>query len=164
MITQRQLRANRRNAKNSTGPRTPEGRAACRLNALKHGLAAADVILPSPEDQTAFAELRSAFEEEYQPASPTEHQTLNDLVAARWRLERAQKMESGFFNDRIDRYDASHNAVALIFSDDSENSNTLSKISRYETRFERSFYKALKELKEICARRQVSAIGNGSVR
>lgn len=164
MITQRQLLANRRNAKKSTGPRTAAGRAACRLNALKHGLAAADVILPTPADQTAFAQLRAAFEQDYQPSTTTEQQTLHNLVAARWRFERAQKLESQFFNDKIDDYDSPHDAVALIFHDDSQSSNTLAKISRYETRFERTFYKAVKELQGIRDLRQVSAIGNGSVR
>jgi len=37
MATQKQIAANRRNALKSTGPRTPAGRAAVRLNALKHG-------------------------------------------------------------------------------------------------------------------------------
>ena len=164
MTSQRQLLANRRNAKKSTGPRTPAGRAACRLNALKHGLAAADVILPSLEEQTAFAQLRAAFEQEYQPATPTEQQTLHNLVAARWRFERAQRLESQFFNDKIDDDDSPHDAIVLIFHDDSQTSNSLAKIARYETRFERTFYKALKELQGIRGLRQVSAIGNGSVR
>lgn len=37
----RQMRANRANATRSTGPRTKAGKAAARLNALRHGLAAA---------------------------------------------------------------------------------------------------------------------------
>ena len=38
MTSPKKAEANRRNALNSTGPRTPEGKAAVRLNALKHGL------------------------------------------------------------------------------------------------------------------------------
>ena len=41
MTSERKKAANRRNAQKSTGPRTEEGKARVRLNALKHGLAAA---------------------------------------------------------------------------------------------------------------------------
>ena len=38
MATEKQLRANRENAKRSTGPKTAAGRARSRRNALRHGL------------------------------------------------------------------------------------------------------------------------------
>jgi len=38
MASQKQIDANRRNAERSTGPRTPEGKAIVKNNALKHGL------------------------------------------------------------------------------------------------------------------------------
>jgi hypothetical protein len=52
MISQRQQEANRRNAAKSHGPTTPEGRAAVRHNALKHGFTAAEIILPPPPPTT----------------------------------------------------------------------------------------------------------------
>jgi hypothetical protein len=38
MATKAQIRANRRNAEKSTGPRTDEGRTKVAQNAVKHGL------------------------------------------------------------------------------------------------------------------------------
>ncbi len=40
MATEKQIAANRRNATNSTGPRSKSGKERSRMNALRHGLAA----------------------------------------------------------------------------------------------------------------------------
>jgi hypothetical protein len=40
MASEQQVQANRINAQSTTGPKTPEGRAAVRLNGIKHGLTA----------------------------------------------------------------------------------------------------------------------------
>jgi len=44
MTSDKQAEANRRNALKSTGPKTPEGKDAVRLNALKHGLLSQEVL------------------------------------------------------------------------------------------------------------------------
>ena len=95
MISERQQDANRRNAAKSHGPITPEGRAAVRMNALKHGLTAAEIVLPT-EDKLEFEQFQAAFEEECQPVGAIEQVLVEDLVAARWRMNRVRKMEPGF--------------------------------------------------------------------
>jgi hypothetical protein len=47
----RRIRANRLNAARSTGPRTKAGKAATRLNALRHGLAASSHYQPAADRQ-----------------------------------------------------------------------------------------------------------------
>src|ERR1700694_4033032 len=103
MISERQLEANRRNAAKSHGPTTPEGRAAVRHNALKHGFTAAEIILPTVEEKIDFEQFRFAFEEECKPVGPTEQVLVEDIVTARWRLNRIRKMEPGFFAMELDR-------------------------------------------------------------
>ncbi|MHC4445109.1 MAG: hypothetical protein ACYTA5_21125 [Planctomycetota bacterium] len=44
-ISEKQLQANRQNAKKSTGPKTPEGKARSSQNALKHGLLARQILI-----------------------------------------------------------------------------------------------------------------------
>ena len=173
MISERQQDANRRNAAKSHGPITPEGRAAVRHNALKHGFTAAEIILPTVEEQIDFQQFRLAFEQEYKPVGPTEEVLIEDMVTARWRLNRIRKMEPGFFalrrevlKDGITEFSTldPQAQLALIVLDDARDRDTIGKMSRYEARFERSFYKALKELQRLQALRPaVSDSGNGTV-
>jgi hypothetical protein len=162
MATQAQIDANRRNAQKSTGPTTPEGRAAVRLNALKHGLTS-ELLLPSPEERPNFDHLCEAFHTEYQPVGPTEESLFENLVAAKWRLSRARKSETGFFIKRgleldqtseVYRDLPANGRLAMIVDSDSASDDTLSKISRYEARLERSFYKALSELRRAIEQRE----------
>ena len=174
MISERQQEANRRNAAKSHGPTTPEGRAAVRMNALKHGLTAAEIILPTVEDKLEFEQFQAAFEEECQPVGAIEQVLVEDMVTARWRMNRARKMEPGFFALRREVLKESikedfaaldpQAQLALIVLDDARDRDTIGKMSRYEARFERSFYKALKELQRLQALRPaVSDSGNGTV-
>ena len=49
MTSKKKAGANRQNALKSTGPMTPGGRAAVRLNALTHGLLTQQTLLPDEE-------------------------------------------------------------------------------------------------------------------
>ena len=73
MATLKQFEANRRNAQKSTGPKTPEGKSAVSMNALRHGLTGHTIILPS-EDLKAYESHALAFFDEYQPKGATEKQ------------------------------------------------------------------------------------------
>jgi hypothetical protein len=56
MATIKQMEANQRNALQSTGPKTAEGKAVVALNAMKHGLLLREFLLPS-DDGTDLSEL-----------------------------------------------------------------------------------------------------------
>ena len=66
MASEKQLVANRANAKRSTGPKTETGKALSRMNAHKHGLTAETIVFRD-EDPKAFDTLRAELEEEYNP-------------------------------------------------------------------------------------------------
>ena len=90
--------ANRGNAQNSTGPRTPAGKDHSRLNALKHGLYTAAqnepvVMLALGEDPAEFEAERQALLESYGPGDELWYHQIDDLAKLYWRrsrLERAQ--------------------------------------------------------------------------
>jgi len=97
MASERKLAANRRNARRSTGPRTPAGKAAVRYNALQHGLLAQEVVITTGdgrEDPEEFRCLHSAFVDDLQPVGPLEHMLVEKIVVCYWRLRRVLRVET----------------------------------------------------------------------
>ena len=61
MTTQKQIEANRRNSRRSTGPKTRTGKAGSKMNAMKHGLLAADLVVRD-EDPVEFTRVLENLE------------------------------------------------------------------------------------------------------
>jgi hypothetical protein len=89
MATKKQIAANRRNAKKCTGPKTPEGKAASSMNALRHGLRARTVVLPG-ESQEEFDKIFAGLQDLYQPQNVAEQYLVDQAVIAQWMLVRAE--------------------------------------------------------------------------
>jgi hypothetical protein len=96
MTSFRQLEANRRNARKSTGPITQEGKHRSRCNAVRHRLTAETVIgaLEDAEDYKAFEATVIA---DYEAQSAVERELVLRLASLLWRLRRATTMETGLF-------------------------------------------------------------------
>src|SRR5882672_1527796 len=104
MPTEAQINANRLNAQKSTGPKTPEGKAASSLNALKSGIDAWSHIIPG-EDPAELEALAAAFHDQYQPATPTELSLVDTLVSTEWIQRRLRRIEAQLWNYQIDCLD-----------------------------------------------------------
>jgi hypothetical protein len=154
MTSEKKAQANRRNALKSTGPKTPEGKDAVRLNALRHGLLSQDILLPG-EDEQALRELDEYLRAELQPVGELENLLIDRIVAAYWRLRRLGRVEAGIFIQQsygnVGDSDASR--LGLSFIRDGNGANAFSKLSRYEVGIERGLYKALHELQRLQANR-----------
>src|ERR687897_1425798 len=96
MTSDKKAQANRRNALKSTGPKTPEGKDAVRLNALKHGLLSQEILLPG-EDEEALRELGHNLRAELQPVGELESLLVDRIIASYWRLRRLGRVEAGIF-------------------------------------------------------------------
>ena len=101
MTSFRQIEANRRNARKSTGPITEEGKQRSRCNAVRHGLTAETVIgaLEDAEDYKAF---EAAIIADYDAQSAVERELVLRLASLLWRLRRATTMETGLFEIQAD--------------------------------------------------------------
>jgi hypothetical protein len=96
MSSLKQIEANRRNARKSTGPTTPEGKERSRRNALRHGLTAETVIaaFENAEDYQAF---EAAVIADYDAETAVERELVLRLASVPWRLRRTTSMETALF-------------------------------------------------------------------
>jgi hypothetical protein len=158
MASQEQINANRQNAQKSTGPKTPEGKAAVSQNAVTHGLTAENACI-NGEDMDEFDETRQSFEDQFKPVGPLQTLLVQQIVMAAWRLGRLRLIEGGLFQLRAadDARDiergytnmAPSTRLAYLYLRDVRGPNALTTLGRYEARVERSFYRALHELQRL---------------
>lgn len=99
MSSKRAAEANRQNARRSTGPRTPEGKARSRLNAQSHGLAAQD---PNPGFDDAVEQLAGVLVGE-QADSPALLQAARNFAEAELHLRRVRGVKLQLVRDYITR-------------------------------------------------------------
>ena len=96
MSSFRQIEANRRNARLSTGPVTEEGKKRSPQNALCHGLTA-ETVIDALEDAEDYAAFELAATADYDAQSAVERELVLRLASLLWRLRRATAIESGLF-------------------------------------------------------------------
>jgi hypothetical protein len=96
MATEAQINANRRNAKQSTGPRTAVGKERSSRNALRHGLLADESVLPD-EDGEEFDALAARIRQDLRPQGELEEFLCQRVINTTWRLIRAARIETGLF-------------------------------------------------------------------
>ena len=97
MASERQIAANRINARRSSGPRTTLGRSRSRRNAMTHGLTATTVI-DVLEDDAEFRSFKDQIVLAYQPVSTIHQELVRRLVSVLWRLRRANAVETGLLS------------------------------------------------------------------
>lgn len=84
MASERQIAANRRNAKKSSGPRSATGKARSRRNALRHGLAIASRTIPAfQQDVMELARLLSPAGDDFDDAALIAGEAEIDLLRIR---------------------------------------------------------------------------------
>jgi hypothetical protein len=146
MSSQKQIDANRRNALKSTGPKSEDGKAKSRMNALRHGLTAGQAVLPH-ENEDDYEKLREGMLESYAPENSAEQALVEELANAYWRLMRLHRVETRYWDNlggSYNRADAGL-AEALLQTPDRQMRNFF----RYYAQVEHSYYRALAAANQI---------------
>ena len=146
-------------ASGQPGP-TPRGRARSSLNALRHGLTARVVVLPS-EDMDAYNAFSKEIVDCLDPQTPVERQFAQTVADNQWRINRIRSIEDGMLGmghfEAAGNFDCPtaeiHSAMtaARAFRDGSK---AFVNLSIYEQRLHRSMKEALRQLKELQAERR----------
>ncbi len=164
MATEAQVSANRANAQKSTGPRTPEGKAAVAQNAVKHGLRARAAVLQG-EDWEEYTCFRAGMLEELYPDGLQERELADRIVSLSWRLRRAARYQDAVFEALYDKPAAEAEELSAraepetsIPSDpvlgrmllaDFSGDRVLERVLLYERRIENSLSRARAELRQL---------------
>jgi hypothetical protein len=80
----------------STGPKTPEGKSCCRLNAYRHGLTG-QLRVFAPEEQQAYEKHCKIVMEALSPVGDFERNAAQSIADDYWRLKRARAIEASTF-------------------------------------------------------------------
>jgi hypothetical protein len=102
-VTPARLVANTANAQRSTGPRTAEGKAKSRLNAVRTGLTGRTVLLPA-DDAAIYRRHVQDFVDEFQPVGPRESELVQTLADHSWRLDRIASLEMAFYAHGLEQF------------------------------------------------------------
>jgi hypothetical protein len=175
VTSQKQIEANRRNAKKSTGPRTPEGKARSSRNAITHGFYSRDLVIPG-EFPESFEALHEGFRESFLPTDAIEESLVLQMAIAQWRIYRLVRSESAHLWRRInsgseaddleyseardlfppaDGRELANYRLGKAFGEITGASDRFTQVSRFETSLRRSFYQAFQAIE---ARRQLHRV------
>ena len=161
MRTEKQINANRQNAKKSSGPRTPKGKTRTAQNALKHGLLAQDSVIPS-EEAADFDNHLTAIEDSYLPRNRVEKEIVRQIADVMWRMQRLSRIESAAIAASIertrdvqkrlypDRMKEGHEGeVQLLGTSMLNASKFLNNLARYDGHLSRRFFRSVELMMSI---------------
>ena len=155
MPTDKQRAANKRNAQQSTGPRTEEGKRKSSLNAIRHGLFAKNYDM-SPEEKVEHDQLLQSYLDHYNPEDPITLDLVQELAMAKTRQKRVWAMEAASLRIELERQrkefdrdfpnEKVEGRMALAFEWLVDESNGTESLRRYEGQLHRQWHRVLNQL------------------
>jgi hypothetical protein len=99
-VSERKRKANRENAKKSTGPKTTRGKRNSSFNALKHGLLVQRINVQTDEDAERMNQLIAGLYERYASDGDIRNELLlESALVDYWRFARGLDLENSVFSE-----------------------------------------------------------------
>jgi hypothetical protein len=163
-ISDRKRLANQRNAQKSTGPKTPEGKARSKMNAMIHGVFCQEIVILK-EHLPLYQALRREIIRDLRPQNTIELAMVDKIIECRWKLRRLRVSESvehdlelrDYLKENGGNYDEEMKTqnefdycapVAMGCMLDRDMSG-LEQYSRYEQRLQNMVHRCLRELRNL---------------
>jgi hypothetical protein len=138
--------ATKHNPNGSTGPKTPQDKAASSMNALRSGIYASTTILPG-EDPAEFDRLHDGLQSFYEPENPFQQKLVDEVAALEWKTWRVELIEASILTEFGDAFPS-----ACVQPYD--------RITQVRCRLRRAWHKVLHLLEAIRIARQPKAPAN----
>src|SRR5215471_1840608 len=152
MTTKLKSETARLNGSHSKGPVTLEGKASSSQNSLRHGMLSQTVVLEG-ESKELFEQLLTSITAELQPRTAIETGLIERMATAHWRQMRTWAVQKASLDLEMARPENASGSkparFATVFKNLSDNSNLLNVVNRYESSFERSYFRALSYLLKL---------------
>ena len=157
-------------AAKGTGPVTEAGKAKMRDNALRHGLTSEHVVIKG-EDLEEYEALRQELLDDWKPAGKQEEMLVAKIAESAWRLMQVPRVETRTYDNYTlvaEKLNAAGISKCSPDPDDQvtacfhSSSKQFDNIHRYETTIERSYYRAITELRKLQKERKKTEIGSVS--
>ena len=107
-VSEARINANRLNALRSTGPRTPEGKAIARGNALTHGLTGQGVVIPGEDAAEVDGRMAQLVRELAKDGSSANRLLAQRAAVLSVRLERSVRHEFAATAERVQQAEADY--------------------------------------------------------
>jgi hypothetical protein len=149
----------------SGGPQTPSGKKRSAANSCRHGILSESIAVLRSEREADYDALLNGYLDELQPVGFLETRLVQQMAWAEWRQIRAIRVESATIDRQMDLDNEKWQRDCPTVDDDTrtcyavgqlvDESNGLQHLSRYETRFNRMYHRALKQLLELQEKRRL---------
>ena len=155
-LSEKQLAANRANAKKSTGPRTTEGKNRSAQNARRHQVTAQTLIM-TEEDRKAHDAFVARMTGELAPVGEMETFLASNIAEEAWRLNHARAqcnnlIAIGHFDGTADLFDTDHPEIHTAVTAAAvtrDQATALERLSLYQQRIHSSFQKHRADLRRL---------------
>ena len=119
-------------------------------------------VLPT-EDPRDLEKLRATIAGEWTPQGDTETFLVDQMISARWKLARLQRMEVEAIDNMLERNEDGASADRQLVRAIESRNSIFDKLDRYTRSTERAYSKAVKELQQLRAANAKTAKQNEAI-